>query len=85
MEVVTFADSVDVEEAKGESGLSTEGGGDVGSNFLRFDGITGAEAVEPAEPEVSSEGANAFDEILSAVESTLRRRIPVGLSSRHTP
>jgi hypothetical protein len=39
--VVTFADGFDVEEGKGESGLSTEGGRDVGSNFLRLDGVTG--------------------------------------------
>jgi hypothetical protein len=80
MEVVTFADGVDVEEAKGESGLSTEGGGDIGSNFLRFDGVTGAEAVEPAAPEVSSEEC-----IRRNIECSRTQRIPVGLSSRHNP
>jgi hypothetical protein len=81
MEVGTFEEGVEVEEAKGESGLSIEEGRDRGSNFLCFNGVTGAEAVEPADPEVSSEGADALDEILSEVEATLRRRIPVGISS----
>jgi hypothetical protein len=79
--VATFEDGVEVEEAKGESGLSTEGGRDRGSNFLRLGGVTGAEAVEPGDPEVSSEGAEPLVEILSAVESTLRQRVPVGPSS----
>ncbi|KAJ7873562.1 hypothetical protein B0H13DRAFT_2280071 [Mycena leptocephala] len=81
IEVATFEDGVEVEEAKGESGLSTEGGRNGGSNFLRLDGVTGAEAVESGDLEVSSEGAEPLVEILSAVESTLRQRVPVGPSS----
>jgi hypothetical protein len=79
-----FEDSVEVEGAEGESEPFIEGG-DGRSNFLRLDGVTGADVVEPVDPEVSSEGADALEEILNAAASTLTRRIPVGLSSRHNP
>jgi hypothetical protein len=48
-----FEDGVEVEGPAGESEPFTEGGDGV-SNFLHLDGVTGANFIEPVDPEVLS-------------------------------
>lgn len=67
-------------EREGVMGFSAAEGESGGLNFLRFEGVTGAE--EAAEDD---DGVEVLEAILRAMDSSLTRKIPAGLRSRQRP